>query len=501
MRYDESETGATSMDIEKRQKALKAKLYDWKKKGYNVSSLSNSLKKDIFVAEEHFNDLLDNINRLEKMEERFYHLDTTGFEDQARMIEGMFKDPDNIKELEEALALLEERTLLRKKDEPSSDKNAPPEVNLKEELERIREEELGKIREEEAARIRQHERSKILDEELQRMIREEERKRIRKSELESIRREEKDRMIWEERVVRQLRGVREMPKPKTGEKRMKCPSCGGSIVITSQKRPLKLRCPECGKDYTLKAKGGGSEKAVRGAKIRYKKCPKCGSPIPIISDKRPLKIICQMCNSEFVLKAKKDEAARRTALTPVGALANQTLPSLTTKSPGLETKTYGGSGMVSGWESITCSTCGRDIPGGLKVCGYCGSPIEKEGLEKRQIAHCPHCGKDIPGDTRICGYCGNTITSDITRAPMDDFELPLSPTETIQHDFGDKTRFRPLNEYELPDTPDIPPIEPLPKMGEGGEAPGGPSNVVTCTKCGNLVPRGAMFCGACGNQM
>jgi len=487
-----------STAIAKREKELKVKIYDWKKKGYNVSRIHTLTQQDIALAEEEFTEFLNIVHQMEKIEERLYRLDTDGFEDQVKRIEDMIKDPDRIEELEESIIVLEESVVKRRIESSGITDKESVKAELKKEIGKIRQEELHRIREEEADRLREQERKRILEEELER-IREEERERLKKSELERIRKEEKERLVWEDRVVRQLKQAKKRVKEESSGKKMTCPSCKGTIPISSSKRPLKVRCGQCGRDYTLRAKGNGIPKEKDGSKIQYKKCPKCSSPIPVVSDKRPLKVICQMCNAEFHLKSKKGSDGVTGIDDLPGGLANKTLPLRQSKSPGLETKNYGADEFSGSGGSITCPTCQRDIPGEAKVCGYCGSPIDHTELDQKQAIPCPSCGKEIPGDAQICGYCGNPVKQQDSGDAVDDLELPLAPNEKILDDLsGGKSEFKPLNDYSLPQMPDLsgPGVAPPGSMDQFGGGDG-----ITCGKCGNLVPRGAKFCGVCGNTM
>jgi len=496
MTTDESKATSASQEIKKRVKTLKVKIYDWKKKGYNVSRFTTLIDQDISLAEKEFDNFVRTIQQMERLEERLYTLDTTGYEDRVSRIEDLLKDPGKIDEFEKEVILLEE-DILREKFKQETGEKEHPEVDLKNELARIRQEELERIRKDESGRLKEQERKRILNEELDR-IREEEREKLRKSELDRIRKEEKERIVWEDRVLKQLRQAKEREAEKS-RKKMKCRSCKGTIVITSMKRPLKVRCPTCGKDYTLKAKSDGESGQEGDSKIKYKKCPKCSSPIPIISDKRPLKIICQMCNSEYLLKERSGGEGGKHKPTTPGELANQALPPLGPKSQGLETRDYGSQEIKDGGNAITCPTCSKEIPGEANICGYCGSPIDHNEVRKNQAVSCSNCGKEIPGDARICGYCGTPVQTGTQSTSTDELELPLAPNERILDDLGnDKSQFKPLNEYLLPTTPDATPkgIPPNPPASSEN-----PMDGITCPKCGNLVPRGAKFCGTCGNTM
>ena len=377
-----------STAVSKRQKELKVKIYDWKKKGYNVSRIYQLIQQDITLAEEEFNEFLKTVRQLGKIEERLYRLDTNGFNEQVKRIEDMIKDPDRIEELEENIIILEENVLKKEIESSGITDKDSVKAELKKELDKIRLEELHRIREEEGDRLREQERKRILKEELGR-IREEERERIKNSELERIRKEEKERLIWEDRVVHQLNRVKKRAKEEASGKKMTCPACRGTISISSSKRPLKVRCEQCGKDYTLKAKSNGTVQEKGGSTIQYKKCSKCGSPIPIVSDKRPLKIICQMCNAEFNLKSKKGGNSASAMGVPPGDLANKTLPLRQSKGPGLKTNDYGADEFDGSGEAITCPTCQREIPAEAKVCGYCGSPVDHSEVEQKKTIPSP----------------------------------------------------------------------------------------------------------------
>ena len=506
-----------SPDIEQRQKALKIRIYDWKKKGYNVTSILNLIQQDILMAERSFEGFLRSVDHLRTLEERLYRLDTEGFEDRIKDIEDRMKDTDAVDELEHEVILLEEAVLEKKLGEARASGSREEENTLRRQLERIRGEELDRIRAEESDRLREQERERILQEELER-IRKEERERLKASELERIRKEERERLVWEERVVKQLRQVKESEKErKTGS--MTCPSCKGTISIPSPERPLKVRCSSCGKDYTLRGKDDDTLPRDTGPGMAFKTCPRCTSRIPIVSEKRPLKIICQNCNAEYLLKGKKEEG-RSAPKGRQGSKGTPT-PSRDTRSPGLEITDHGSQEFTDTGPPVTCTTCNREIPGDAKICGYCGAPVERTGKDRMAEARCLNCGKDISREARICGYCGTPVGVPGQRDdPFDSMELPpLSPIERINEDREDRKVFKPLNEYNLPpgNPPSTPGADPGQTRGNrpvapSGQTPGaipgptrdnrdGGTGTIPCPKCGNTVPRGAKFCGVCGNSM
>ncbi len=93
----------------------------------------------------------------------------------------------------------------------------------------------------------------------------------------------------------------------------KCAQCGGRVPVYSNKRPLTVSCPKCGKVYNLGAKkaAGGQRKAATRARspsaggragggvetqdITF--CPSCGSPNPIRAG--TASVTCSTCSFNF----------------------------------------------------------------------------------------------------------------------------------------------------------------------------------------------------------
>lgn len=98
----------------------------------------------------------------------------------------------------------------------------------------------------------------------------------------------------------------------------KCPSCKGLILIPTSKRPLVVSCSVCGKQFTLKKKEDRVEKTIikEEETPTTKKCPQCGGVINIPSSKRPLKVQCSSCWKEYTLKKKVQEEITDIAVCP-----------------------------------------------------------------------------------------------------------------------------------------------------------------------------------------
>ena len=83
---------AKSPDVLKREKILKVKIFDWKKKGYDVSRFTQLIEKDISIAENEFDEFVTTVKQMEAMEGKLYTLDTSGFEQNVERIEAMLKN-------------------------------------------------------------------------------------------------------------------------------------------------------------------------------------------------------------------------------------------------------------------------------------------------------------------------------------------------------------------------------------------------------------------------
>jgi len=92
-------------------------------------------------------------------------------------------------------------------------------------------------------------------------------------------------------------GAPTRPGRTGGETVKKCPNCGSSIIITSDVRPLKVRCDSCGKGFMLRDKSKAPRSAGRAGKTDIALCPHCGSPNPVSPHERST--TCNSCKKAF----------------------------------------------------------------------------------------------------------------------------------------------------------------------------------------------------------
>lgn len=87
-----------------------------------------------------------------------------------------------------------------------------------------------------------------------------------------------------------------------------CPKCGDEIEVTSSERPIKIKCPSCGAKGTLKddapppKKKGKKKEEEPEEENEIINCPACGGDIELTSKERPLKIKCPNCGKKGTLK-------------------------------------------------------------------------------------------------------------------------------------------------------------------------------------------------------
>ena len=88
----------------------------------------------------------------------------------------------------------------------------------------------------------------------------------------------------------------------------KCPRCSGKIPIYSNKRPMKVECPNCRNAFLLKDKTAARRTAGRqtrapapaagGADVQdIAICPNCGTPTPVGSNTSS--VVCESCRFNF----------------------------------------------------------------------------------------------------------------------------------------------------------------------------------------------------------
>ena len=54
---------------------------------------------------------------------------------------------------------------------------------------------------------------------------------------------------------------------------------------------------------------------------------------------------------------------------------------------------------------MTCKYCGKQQPGGVSYCVYCGQKLDEEERPRR----CLSCGAELPPGTAFCGACGAPV--------------------------------------------------------------------------------------------
>ena len=358
----------TDTATQKKQRlAIKSKINAWKKKGYQVSELEALLSDDFEALQELFFDYVHDINILEKCRQELSNLNSEGFEERFESIEKRIFTPSKADEVRNECLELKKELMITIKNVPDLTKQQDL---LRKELERIRKEEIERIKREEVKKIRKNER--------ERLIKEAE-KRLRKKEGKKIKQQEMERQTW----IRHLKETIPETKKEPTVKHVKtCPSCRQRIPITSDERPLQIKCGGCGKEYTLR---GGKE--LKNEKpLKRMKCPKCHDIIEIFSNKRPLKVSCGGCGKEFTLKAKhekREEEKEEEHVAPSISL-DEILAKTTKekKSSTLEMKSYGEADKlttkIEEKDEVECPHCGVMVPSEFKRCGMCGNLLQEE---------------------------------------------------------------------------------------------------------------------------
>jgi Zn finger protein HypA/HybF involved in hydrogenase expression len=92
-----------------------------------------------------------------------------------------------------------------------------------------------------------------------------------------------------------------------GAIKIKCPRCREPITISSDRRPLRIECPKCGANGTIRGYDSAHFDHLRSPTVRgghgnkrpkVVKCVGCGEKIIIKTDVRPLVVTCPRCRME-----------------------------------------------------------------------------------------------------------------------------------------------------------------------------------------------------------
>ena len=70
-----------------------------------------------------------------------------------------------------------------------------------------------------------------------------------------------------------------------------------------------------------------------------------------------------------------------------------------------------------------CPNCKQEVPETAKVCGFCGTKLEKD----QKARFCGECGAEVPAGIKFCGTCGASM---VTASKPAKKAKPASPAET-----------------------------------------------------------------------
>ena len=203
-----------------------------------------------------------------------------------------------------------------------------------------------------------------------------------------------------------------------------CPYCGrpgpSGVPMNDQSVQQKRLCPGCGREV------------LEGLAF----CPYCGRPRP--SGMVPNRTETAAVSAQPPAPAMQEPSAVVSKVKCVGCgkdvpdgfnfcpMCGRTAPYA--RAPATETKD-------TGQKMRKCFGCGRDIPIGLNFCPYCGRPDSAYAAPAGPIPQaatasqtsmdatnnkirCVSCGREFPGNLNFCPYCGRAnVSASATIAP------------------------------------------------------------------------------------
>ena len=202
-----------------------------------------------------------------------------------------------------------------------------------------------------------------------------------------------------------------------------CPSCDAEMKITSNDRPLSIKCFNCDSKIELKSEGEiqsisednletetvknidkkkempvkkevKKKKKLEEIKETTIKCPKCDTKLKILTEKRPLTIHCPKCKIKIVIKKNGKTKAKKTE-------KRKSIKII--KCPKCDTKLK----IINDKRPLTirCPRCNiklflkdkqnkRDNPSTIK-CPICNSNLKIKVSKRPLTINCPKCKTKI----------------------------------------------------------------------------------------------------------
>ena len=287
-----------------------------------------------------------------------------------------------------------------------------------------------------------------------------------------------------------------------------CPYCGrpgpSGAPMNDQPVQQKRLCPGCGREV------------LEGLAF----CPYCGRPGP--SGPVPNRIETAAVSVQPPAPAMQEPPAAGSKVTCVGCgkdvpdglnfcpMCGRTAP---------YARTSASEAKDTGQKMRKCFGCGRDIPIGLNFCPYCGRPDSALAAPANTIPQaaaasqtsmdatnnkirCMSCGREFPGDLSFCPYCGRANVSASTA--MVPSPVQIAKQEAIPQAPNDQqpsTRLCMGCGKQVPEGLKFCPY--CGRMGPGGSMPveaAKPTVSTTrlCLGCGLEIPIAHKFCPECG---
>lgn len=94
---------------ENKRNELKKRVQEWKEEGYNVERLEQILEGDLEIVWEQFTLMMDDITKLQDIEEELKNVDMKGHDDDIKELMELVKDPERINELERKYAAFKDK--------------------------------------------------------------------------------------------------------------------------------------------------------------------------------------------------------------------------------------------------------------------------------------------------------------------------------------------------------------------------------------------------------
>ena len=134
-----------------------------------------------------------------------------------------------------------------------------------------------------------------------------------------------------------------------------------------------------------------------------RKCTACGAEIPLQS------LFCNMCGTKLEPYVSPNQKEKESAESQPKPVEHTPVDEHKTEQPGDMGVVFPQTVAADEAAKELCSNCGKPLQPGMRLCKYCGTPVNKpaaavESVE--EVSGCKVCGANLKPGAKFCVNCG-----------------------------------------------------------------------------------------------